>query len=223
MTLNSGVTSNHCHFFLKPSLLLAQLFQHHAPLSLLHLPLLYCTFSWPHDAFPSRARGAFMKKRGEKMQQSGTLEYSHPALISLLKMTEEKDHTWRKSLYNGLGEKKGRKKRWREPTQSLHPLVQELNPQRKLLINIQFVQGCSKCVQLLIYCTSGAYPVQRSGSMSTNQKSWKQVCFLCHGCNNFQPLWHASQFNSIQINYTLNEVNINLIWFGFNQRHDLFV
>lgn len=32
--------------------------------------------------------------------------YSNPNLISSLKMTEEKDHMWRKSLYNGLEKKK---------------------------------------------------------------------------------------------------------------------
>lgn len=34
-----------------------------------------------------------------------------------------------------------REKRWRKPGQSPHPLLQEPNPRRKHLINIQFVRG----------------------------------------------------------------------------------
>lgn len=41
----------------------------------------------------------------EEEKQHSTLDYSDPALISSLKMTEEKDHIWRKSLCNGLEKK----------------------------------------------------------------------------------------------------------------------
>lgn len=69
---------------------------------------------------------------------------------------------------------------WREPRQSHHPLVQEVNPQRKLLINIQFVQVRSKCFQFRSYCTFGEYPVEPCGSISTNRTTRKQVhCLRC--------------------------------------------
>lgn len=57
--------------------------------------------------FPSRSmRGGYKQKKRRRKKQHSALWYSDPALISFLKMTEEKDHIWRKSLYNGLGKKK---------------------------------------------------------------------------------------------------------------------
>lgn len=114
----------------------------------------------------------------------------------------------------GVGGEK--KKRWREPRQSLHPLVQELNPQRKLLINIQFVQGCSKCVQFCIYCTFGAYPWQPCGGIPANQITGKLLPPFSVMISSHQT---TAQPNLIQTTSSFSRV---LIWvdLGFDRRRD---
>ncbi len=97
MTLNSGVSCNHCHFITSHVFFLTVVVS--SPSS----RFLCQTFSlsWRVSI---KVREKWLWEEGKKKQHS-TLDYSDPALISSLKMTEEKDHIWRRSLYNGLWKK----------------------------------------------------------------------------------------------------------------------
>lgn len=160
--------------------LLAEFLQHSPCLSPTYDSLQHVFLTW-HVSIKVKEKWLWKEK---KKKQHSTLEYSDPAIISFLKMTEEKDHIWRKSLYNGLVQKMTRAHAITPPSGARTKSPKETPHKHSI------------CSRLLKMC-SVAYPVKCCGSMATNQITWKQVCCLCHG------YWQTIHFNSIEGTYTL--------------------
>lgn len=144
MTLNSGtVSSNNCH-----CIMCLVLF------SWIIFSTVNVSVSLPHMTFFHQGHREVIMKGKEKKQHS-TLEYSNPTLISFLKMTEEKDHIWWKSLYNGL-EKKNKMTRAHAitPPSGARTKSPKETPHKHSICS-RLLEMCSVFHLLYLWCISG--------------------------------------------------------------------
>lgn len=155
---------------------------------------------WPHDSFfPSRS-GRRRYERRRKNKQQCILEYSNAALISFLKMMEEEDHMWQKSLYNGSGVGGGggeEKKMTRAQAITPPSGARTKSPKEtshKHSICARLLKMCSVLHLLYLWCVSVA-ALRWHSSQSNNWETAPAVF-----CHDFQPSDNRSaEFNSDNI------------------------
>lgn len=152
------------------------------------LPLRWCTScQGQRDVFVRRRLGIKTNTTSHRRQ-----------CLNVLRLVCTGPRWWRKRItYDRRVFIMDREKRWRKPGQSPHPLLQEPNPRRKHLINIQFVRGVHffwvcPCPRRRSVSATGR-PVRTSGRAFTRIKS------------------------------LLKGPEAPAIWCGFNQRRDSFV